>query len=36
MGGKIWPECYKSGTGGSDNPLPEDALSLAEEGSGGQ
>ena len=29
--GKIWPECYKSGTDGLDHPLPEDELSLAKE-----
>ena len=34
--GKVWPEYYKSSTGGSDNPLPEDELSLAKEGSGDQ
>ena len=36
LGGNIWPECYKSGTGGSDNLLPKDEISPAKKGSGGQ
>ena len=36
LGGKIRPNCYKSGNGGSDDPLPEDELRLGKEGSGGQ